>query len=87
MRDRTKLHGYNSGDRVRLTEVNSPFFAGSYIVNVIDPVTISLVNGPPRGIAAPTFANVRRHQDFTGVRLEASGQVTFPMVKKATRGT
>ena len=83
----TKPHGYNSGDRVRLTKCNAPFFAGSYIVNVIDAVTISLVNGPPRGIAAPTFANVRRAWIPRASAWECLRRRPCPMGSRATRGT
>lgn len=64
----TEAHGYVSGDRVRLTRLNAPFFSGSYTVTVVDATTLKIAGGPPTTVAAPTKGAVRRFMDKNGVR-------------------
>lgn len=74
----TAPHGYESRDRVRLTKCNAPFFAGSYVIEVIDATTIAFNNGPPSTVAAPTTGVVRRYMDSNGIRLAAFAQFSLP---------
>jgi hypothetical protein len=53
-------HGYNSGDKVRLTGANAPFFNGTYSITVVDPNTIGILNSAPQGAAPFTLAKVQR---------------------------
>lgn len=71
-------HGYSTGDRVRLTKCNAPFFAGSYKVNVIDAVTLSINNGPPASVAPPTTGSVRRYMDLNNIRYGVFAQFSLP---------
>lgn len=69
-------HGYATGDKVRLTAANAKGFAGTYVVNVIDPNTIAFNSGPPSSIPAPTKAKVQRIQTSAGVKLVKFAQFT-----------
>lgn len=73
----TEAHGYVSGDRVRLTRCNAPFFSGSYVVTVVDATTLKINNGPPEGIAAPTKGQVRRYMSKDGVRYGVFAQFSL----------
>lgn len=62
-------HGYDAGDKIRLTRVNVKGFAGTYIIKVTDVNTISLVNQPPIDLQVPTSGKVQRVQLASGKRV------------------
>lgn len=72
-------HGYVTGERVRLTRCNAPFFSGSYVVKRIDATTLAINGGPPASVEAPTKGKVRRYMDRNGVRLGVFAQFSLPL--------
>ena len=61
-------HGYSSGDKVRLTNVDIIGFSGTYRVVVVDANTLALVGAPINNPNVPSDARVQRVQLADGTR-------------------
>jgi hypothetical protein len=70
-------HGYDTGDKIRLTATDVKAFEGTYTITAIDSNNFKLAAGPTSSLV-PTKAKVQRYQLADGTRVQSFGRYQTP---------